>query len=98
MTNRNRNGIKTILNDQKVLAIRKAFDEGSSSATLSEEYGVAYATIHSIVKGRTWKHLLKPTTTEECSECTTLRVQIAELEASNKVLLGQLLEKYDVQV
>lgn len=47
------------LTDQQVLDIRSTFALGkATTAELAEQFGVNSGTIHFVVKGQTWKHLL----------------------------------------
>lgn len=48
----------SILNDIKVVKIREMYKNGTTQSCLALIYGVNYATIHYIVKNKTWKHLL----------------------------------------
>lgn len=45
------------LDDEKVMAIRKAYQSGSTQRSLSDAYGVSQRAIWSVVTGRTWSHL-----------------------------------------
>lgn len=45
------------LSASEVLAIRARASEGSRIGELAKSYGVSYATIKSIVEGKTWTHL-----------------------------------------
>ncbi len=39
----------------EVCAIRASFNDGQTQASLAEEYGVHYSTIHLIVRNKTWQ-------------------------------------------
>lgn len=51
-----KNGM-SILNEQKVLEIKKLFKTGLSNKKISEMFGVHQGTISDIKVGKTWKHL-----------------------------------------
>jgi hypothetical protein len=47
------------LNDTSVREIRKLYQEGVSVASLAKKFGVGVRGLYSLVRGDTWKHLLK---------------------------------------
>ena len=49
---------RAILNNVKVIQIRRSAELGIAVSELSKEYGVRPRTIRAIVNGTTWKHLL----------------------------------------
>lgn len=48
----------THLQDGDVLAIRAARSQGQSAQSLADEYGIHNVTMHKLLRGATWKHLL----------------------------------------
>ena len=47
------------LNDEKVLEIRSLYKSGIGSSAISRVFGVSPCAIVDVVRGHTWKHLLK---------------------------------------
>lgn len=45
------------LNENEVIWIRIKYSDGATLAALAKEYGVHTATIHRIIKRKTWKHV-----------------------------------------
>lgn len=56
-SNRGVDHFNAILNDAKVVEIRRRHSEGESLSTLAPAFGVSSAAIHSAVSRRTWKHV-----------------------------------------
>lgn len=52
------NNPKCKLKEEQVLEIREMFTQGVSQRELADKFGVGWSTIHNIVNGLTWKHLL----------------------------------------
>lgn len=46
-----------LLNDTKVVEIRKLHAEGFSQSEIARQFGVHLSTIHLIIKGKHWKHV-----------------------------------------
>lgn len=48
---------KAKLTEKKVIAIRKAYDEGADPTDLAKQYGVVRSTVREILKGNRWNHV-----------------------------------------
>jgi hypothetical protein len=49
----------TSLTDSQVIAAREAYRAGESQASISRRLRLSAGTTHSLVHGKTWKHLLR---------------------------------------
>ena len=48
----------SLLNEEKVIEIRKRFESGLKRKELAEMYGVKRSTIEKIINRKLWKHIL----------------------------------------
>ncbi len=49
-----------LLNDAKVIEILERLKKGERQTHLAIEFGVSPSTVHSIVRGQSWKHIPRP--------------------------------------